>query len=337
MSMITKKFKKKFYDEEETYLMPKEPSKVYSSNPQIQAIAERIDDLTSIPDPPEGLKNAFSITLFCMEAAFDSRSSDLLKYAFDEYPDRDYLIITQPHTVVESQLLSKFTLAKKKSKNTFQHVLYIMHRDSLYGQDMIVRRITQQDLAETEDMISSLDEFKPMYDALYECAINPGANNFGFVAKVMDQVVGAFVMSKDVNLDYYVSHFHIQDQILLAEQDRTAHTRLIYCCVNPIFTKFTRFMLKELLRLTQKTCLYFEVNHETIIPSIFPELVNIRARRFPHFLDRPWDHERFVSEDQKKKIEEEKRNKVDGCQRDPLDEKNSTFGLCFSARRMLSE
>jgi hypothetical protein len=45
-----------------------------------------------------------------MEAAFDSRSKDFLKYAFDEYPDRDYLMITQPHTVVESQLLSKFTL-----------------------------------------------------------------------------------------------------------------------------------------------------------------------------------------------------------------------------------
>ena len=31
------------------------------------------------------------------------------------------------------------------------------------------------------------------------------------LAKVFDQVIGAFVMSKDVNLEYYISHFHVQD------------------------------------------------------------------------------------------------------------------------------
>jgi hypothetical protein len=235
-----------------------------------------------------------------MEAAFDSRSTDFLKHAFDEYPDRDYLIITQPHTVVESQLLSKFTHPGKRSKNTFQHVLYIMHRDSLYDQDMYVQRIVQNDLEMAAELTSTLDEAKKMYDGLYECAVNPASTNYGFVAKVLDQIVGVFIISKDVNLEYYISHFHVQDQILIAEQDRKSHTRLIHSCINPIFEKSTRFMLKELLRLTQKTCLYFEVNTDTIIPTIFHELVHIRSRRFPHFLDRKWDHERFVSEDVKK-------------------------------------
>ena len=85
--------------------MPAEPSKIYSDNPEIQSIVEKINDLTTVPEAPESLQNAFAITLFCMEAAFDSRSADFLKYAFDEFPDRDYLIITQPHTVVESMLL----------------------------------------------------------------------------------------------------------------------------------------------------------------------------------------------------------------------------------------
>ena len=102
MAMLTKKYKKKFYDEEEVHKMAEEPSKVYSDNSEIQNIVEKLDNLTAIPEAPDSLKNAFAITLFCMEAAFDSRSTDFLKYAFDEYPDRDYLIVTQPHTVVES-------------------------------------------------------------------------------------------------------------------------------------------------------------------------------------------------------------------------------------------
>jgi hypothetical protein len=53
-----------------------------------------ITDFESIPEPPEKAKNAFAITLFCVEAAFDSRSKDFLKHAFDRFPDRDYLIVT---------------------------------------------------------------------------------------------------------------------------------------------------------------------------------------------------------------------------------------------------
>lgn len=48
-----------------------------------------------------------------------------------------------------------------------------------------------------------------MYEALYDCAINPAATNYGFIAKVFDQTIGAFVLSKDVNLEYYISHFHV--------------------------------------------------------------------------------------------------------------------------------
>ena len=35
MSMLTKKYKKKFYEEEEVHKMADEPSKVYSDNPEI--------------------------------------------------------------------------------------------------------------------------------------------------------------------------------------------------------------------------------------------------------------------------------------------------------------
>ena len=65
---------------------------------------------------------------------------------------------------------------------------------------------------------------------------------------------------------------------------------------------------EELLRLSDKNCLYFEVNHNTIIPTIFHEFVHIRSRRFPHFLDRKWDHERFVAEDTLRKHEDDERN-----------------------------
>jgi acyl-[acyl carrier protein]--UDP-N-acetylglucosamine O-acyltransferase len=38
MAMLTKKYKKKFYDEEEVHKMAEEPSKLYSDNQEIQNI-----------------------------------------------------------------------------------------------------------------------------------------------------------------------------------------------------------------------------------------------------------------------------------------------------------
>lgn len=78
-------------------------------------------------------------------------------------------------------------------------------------------------------------------------------------------------------------------------------------------------MLKELLRLAGKTCLYFEIQSLTIIPTIFHELVHIRSRRFPHFLDKKWDHERYDAE-KEEDPEEESAVPQDGGNRDPLDE-----------------
>ena len=118
---------------------------VYSEDITYNALASDIDDIEAIPDAPEKAKNVFAITLFCMEAAFDSRSKDFLKYAFEQFPDRDYMIVTQPHTVSENSLLQKFTLVEKKSENTFSHVLYILHRDQLLEQDLVVQRVDPAD------------------------------------------------------------------------------------------------------------------------------------------------------------------------------------------------
>lgn len=102
------------------------------------------------------------------------------------------------------------------------------------------------------------------------------------------------MLSKDVNLKYYRSHFHIEDFMILNEYNRTSHTRLLYTVLNPIFLKCQNLILRDILRLLNKTCLYFEIHDFTVIPEIFRELLYVRSRRFPHFLVKEWDHERHI-------------------------------------------
>jgi len=127
----------------------------------------------------------------------------------------------------------------------------------------------------------------------------------------------------------------------LSEHERKGHSRLIYSVINPIFEKSTRFFLKEVLRLSGKTCLYFEVQKQTVIPTIFHELVHVRSRRFPHFLDRKWDHERWEQKSQSTTADEDNEKDfkvpVDGADRKADDEKESPFALCFTSKKLLSE
>jgi len=185
----------------------------YSTDPDIQAIVQQINDLHSIPDPKESAKNAFAVTLFCMESMFDCRSKDFLKYAFEMFPDRDYLIVTQPHTIAENALLNKFTVVPKKSENTFSHVLYVLHRDQLFEQDMAVSRTTKADLDQIKSLIESsgtnTNEVDETMKAITNAATSFASPNLSFCSRIDGNVIATFMISKDVNLDYYISHFHI--------------------------------------------------------------------------------------------------------------------------------
>jgi hypothetical protein len=226
-------------------------------------------------------------------------------------------------------------LVAKKPENTFSHVLYIIHRDSLFEEDLEVRRASSTDIEQIRELLEVTEDREGLMEKFYESTINPDSPNLSFVCKIYNDVVGAFLLAKDVNLEYYKSHFHIQDAILLNEHERKAHTRLIFSIINPIFERSTRFILKELMRLSANTCLYFEIHDQTVIPTIFTELVHVRSRRFPHFLDRKWDHERYVPPQQQQNGGETLH--IDGKDRDPQDEVESTFALCFSTKRVLSE
>lgn len=326
-------------DEMDNYISkPTPPSRQgeeikYSDDPEYDEVVKTIQDLETLPSPPEKAKNAFAITLFCIEVAFDSRSRDFLKYAFDLYPDRDYLILTQPHTVPESTLLQKFTLVDRKPNNTFNHVLYIIHRDSLLDTEIVVRRAVTDDIEDINSLTDVLDNSKVINEDIYNSLVNPESKYQTYVAKIANTVTGVFVLSKGVNLNYYKSHFHIQDSILLPEHDARGHTRMLHSVINPIFERNTRYFLKEILRLSGKTCLYFEIASRTVIPQIFNELISVRTRRFPHFLKRKWDHERNIYPNE----EEENRDDMDGAERDYLDEEEAPFALCFATRRLLSE
>lgn len=55
--------------------------------------------LNELPQIPYECFNAIVINLFCIDELYEARSLDFVEYAFGLFPDKDYIIITQPFTV----------------------------------------------------------------------------------------------------------------------------------------------------------------------------------------------------------------------------------------------
>lgn len=70
-------------------------------------------------------------------------------------------------------------------------------------------RAMKGDFESIKILLETLDEKKNILEEVQEATVNPDSSNLSFVAKIDDEIVGVFVLAKDVNLEYYKSHFHI--------------------------------------------------------------------------------------------------------------------------------
>ncbi len=97
--------------------------------------------------------------------------------------------------------------------NTFAHVLYLIHRDYLLEQDIQVTKSIPDDYEEIRELLFSnptvTNDSPELTMGMFKQATQADSPWLAYSARVEDSVVAAFLISKDVNLPYYVSHFHV--------------------------------------------------------------------------------------------------------------------------------
>uniref|UniRef100_A0A4W3KEW9 Cilia- and flagella-associated protein 61 N-terminal domain-containing protein n=1 Tax=Callorhinchus milii TaxID=7868 RepID=A0A4W3KEW9_CALMI len=111
-----------------------------------------------------------------------------------------------------------------------------------------------------------------------------------FVAVVLDEIVGVAIVRNEEDIEYIRSHYNIEDFIYFNHHKREEHGHLYHFAVNPIFNHFSRHFLKEILRLSHKSCLYYPIHmasslkksqspHAHSLTSALYYLIPVRPRR----------------------------------------------------------
>ncbi|XP_019642271.1 PREDICTED: cilia- and flagella-associated protein 61-like [Branchiostoma belcheri] len=239
----------------------------------------------------KGGSNAFCIHLFCIDERFEMRSQDFLPYIFSLFPEKDFVVMTVPHLVPEFPLLQNFVRVTPRVPSILAEELYVFHRAGLL-KDFVVRPATSEDTSGVEGLVQSVEGREQLLKDLQqynEARRDPdGTEIQTYVAVSQQQVVGVVILRREENVEYIRSHYNVEDFIYYNHHARSEHGHIHHLALNPIFQHYSKHFLKEVLRLSHKSCLYYPIYppyapkemlaHHSLITAL-NEMVPVRARR----------------------------------------------------------
>jgi len=233
--------------------------------------------------------NALAVTVYCMDAFFEARGIDMLPHAFDLFPDREYLVLTVPSAVQETDLLRHFTPIVGKPGATFSHALYVLHRDQLLAlEHMVVERFNPKVHAETvQDIVDGMPKLKAsleLSDRDAEVALSNNPNSVAFAMRIGSQCVGLATLNRKTltteRLASLRANFEV-DSLVAADRIRArAQAMLTGLVVNPAFAVFTRAFLLQAMRLYEKSIIYHEAGDMELVPRpLLEHMAPVKPRR----------------------------------------------------------
>ncbi|CAM9574282.1 unnamed protein product [Scytosiphon promiscuus] len=235
--------------------------------------------------------NAFAVTLFCLESRLESRAADFLPHAFLLYPDRDYCVLTLPSVGAESVLLRHFSPLPARPGSAFSHVLYVMHRDSLpaYKYMRVSRFVGSSHRAGVSHLVECWGGADLVMAAVKEADQHQSQElidnppSAAFVATMGHQVVGVFVANREAcggdEVSRIRSEFEVDDFILYDRHRPRNQAVLTALALNPIFAGHCRFALKEVMRLYDKSVIYWRSTPASDLPKSVPwHMIPVKPR-----------------------------------------------------------
>uniref|UniRef100_A0A8C3UBA4 Cilia and flagella associated protein 61 n=1 Tax=Catharus ustulatus TaxID=91951 RepID=A0A8C3UBA4_CATUS len=200
-----------------------------------------------------GASNVFLIRVFCIDEKYETRSLDFLQYAFSVFPDRELCAMLVPPHVPELPLLQSFVRAVPSCTSPLGQELFVFHRAGLLT-SFNVRKAVTSDLEGIKTLVDTLslndrilDDSKIFTEARRDCC---------------SLLTRKLLIFQDI--EYIRAHYNIEDFIGFDHHQPEEHGHLCHFVLNPVVHHYTKYFLKEILRLGHKSSLYYPVYPEYV-------------------------------------------------------------------------
>lgn len=191
---------------------------------------------------------------------------DFLPKAFEAFPDKDYCIITLPPNVPEFSLIQNFLRVTPKDTNKINQELYIFHRAGLIKSFEIREATRPSDLVAVERLVQTIKSrdsiLKDLSTFQKSRKTANGLDVEAYVAEALGRVIGVAIIRQEADIEYLRSTFNIEDFILFQQHKTNEHAHVNHFAVIPIFSFLTKYFIREIMRKSRKTCLYYPIYPE---------------------------------------------------------------------------
>jgi len=236
--------------------------------------------------------NTFAVTLFCLDHMYECRALDFLPHLFETFPEREFCILTVPPTNPESILLKYFTPVEPRPGSTFSHALYVLHRDAVaaLGRVSVARYSRSSHHSQLKRLLLGNRNASAILEAAEVCRefedipLSENPREVVFVAMVGRQVIGVVCSNRNStstdDVAWLKANYHIESFVVFERHRARNQAVLSHAAINPLFSLHTRFILKEAMRLYDKTVMYHEgLPGEAPSRPILFHFVPVRPRR----------------------------------------------------------
>ena len=159
-----------------------------------------------------------------------------------------------------------FQRVTPRDTNKVNQELYLFHRGGL-SESFEVREATKMsDFVAVEKLVQNLKSKAAILSDLklfMRSRKEPnGVDVQAYVAQSMGRIVGVAIIRQEEDIEYLRSRYNIDDFIHFTHHKREEHGHLNHFALMPTFSYLTKFFVKEVLRKSNKTCLYYPIYPE---------------------------------------------------------------------------
>eukprot|EP00798_Chlamydomonas_sp_ICE-L_P016739 gene16739-23010_t len=211
----------------------------------------------------DGPCNIFAITMLCLEEPYEHQALDFMSQTFDMFSNREYCVLTLPHSSPEPPLVRVMTRLAPLPGSLFPEVLYVYNRNALLG-GLDVRLALDTDAEGVCMLVAGVtdsEETKQLLQAAQE-------RGTAVVAVCQGEVVGLITINPTVDLPLLQINFSLSRLLDLQHHPSQKHGEIDMYTMNPIFAHRHREFLVAAQHLLKRTCLYYALPPGQPAPSM---------------------------------------------------------------------
>ena len=257
--------------------------------------AREVDRILALDEEEPPKANAFAVTVFCMDVDFETRGVDLLRVAFEDNPKLDYCLYMVSNSAPPTKLTASMVMVKQRVGVTFDQTLYIVQRDALIAADLLqVVRLDVSQMSAVEKFTTPLHSFgNARAQLLNSCVESLKQNDIdlkdnppevSFAIMMGADMVGILTASRNYlgseDIVWMRCNYHLDEVINFDRHRLRAQAQITNFVINPVYSKWTRYIIREVMRKCMKTVLYYHNPVDDVPPSeILEELIAVPPRR----------------------------------------------------------